>query len=355
MNLPSGRLSETGDPVSAFFRIAVVVALIAATIYVLMPFFGMLLWAVVLGIALYPVQQVLEQRYRMRKGRAALMLIVLLSLVLIVPSAWLLFTTAESVAGYMSTLDVGALAIPPPDERIRNWPLIGETAYTVWLQASSDLSGLLARFKGPIGKWLLQIAGIAGNAAADLLYFFFSLVVSGVFLAYGRELGITGKATLRKLSSDRFHEIADLIVTTIRSTVKGVMVVAVVQALLAGGAFVVTGIPLAGIWTVICLLLALVQIGILPVALITCIYAWIQFDTLPATFFTVWMLFIGIVDNLMRPWLMGKDTKVPAGIVFIGSLGGLLTMGFIGLFIGAVLLSVVHRLFLDWIRDPEPR
>lgn len=355
MSSSSGRFPDTAEPVSAFFRIGSVVVLIAATLYVLMPFFGMLLWAVVLGIALYPVQQEVEQRYRMRSGRVALLLIVLLNLILIVPSAWLLFTTAESVASYMSTRDAGALAIPAPGESIRDWPVIGQTVYTLWLQASSDLSGLLTRFEGPIGKWLLQIAGIAGNAAADLLYFFFSLVVSGVFLAYGRELGITGKATLRKLSPDRFHELADLIATTIRSTVKGVMVIAVVQALLAGTAFVMAGIPLAGIWTVLCLLLALVQIGILPVALVTCIYAWVQLDTLPATVFTVWMLFIGIVDNLMRPWLMGKDTKVPAGIVFVGSLGGLLTLGFIGLFIGAVLLSVVHRLFLDWIRDPDPR
>lgn len=353
MSKLSTKPSGINDPVSTLFRILSVVALLGASLYVLMPFFGMLLWAVVLCIALNPAQEYLEQRFRLKSGFAASLLIGLLSILLILPAGWLLFSTAESVSDYFLHHAPGSLGIPPPDERIRQWPLIGEQLYTFWLQAGSDLSGLLNRFQEPISKSLFQLAAIAGNAAADLFYFFLSLIVSGVFLAYGRKLSVFSQAALRKLSPDRVYELSDLVVTTVRSTVKGVLVVAVLQSILAGFAFVMAGIPLAGLWTGICLFLALVQIGILPVAALTCMYAWMNLDTWPALLFTAWMVFIGIVDNIIRPWLMGKDTRVPAGIVFVGSLGGLLTLGFIGLFIGAVLLSIVYAMLLDWIREPH--
>lgn len=346
--LPDSGSNEKQEFINTLLRVLGVVFLIAATIYVIYPFAGMLVWAGVLAIALYPVQEWFQKKVGIRSGWSATWIILALFTLLVAPCTWLLMSTAGGIADYLGKLNAASLVLPFPSEEVKNWPLIGQSVFDFWNKAASDLPAFLSLYEKQISFMLMKTAGIAGGVAADVAYFMLALIIAGFFLANGSTLMVFTHKFLSRLTDDKADEISGIITGTIRNVVKGVLVIALVQTILAGVSFVITGIPFPGMWTAFCLLLSVVQIGILPVALVLIIYVWIKMSTLTAILFMVWMLFIGIIDNIIRPALMGKASKAPAGVVFLGSMGGLLSMGFIGLFIGAILLSVVYELINAW-------
>jgi predicted PurR-regulated permease PerM len=123
--------------------------------------------------------------------------------------------------------------------------------------------------------------------------------------------------------------------------------------LCAGIGFLVAGIPYAGIWTLLCLILAIIQIGIFPIVLGVLIYIWTTAHTITAILLTVWMIPVGLLDNILKPLMMGKGAPVPMLVIFLGSLGGFIYSGIVGLFTGAVILSLGYRLFDTWLKGSE--
>jgi hypothetical protein len=109
-----------------------------------------------------------------------------------------------------------------------------------------------------------------------------------------------------------------------------------------------------GVWILICLILAIVQIGILPVALGSIIYIWGTAATSTALIFTIWMIFVGLMDNFLKPIMLGKGAPAPMAVVFIGAIGGFIFSGFIGLFTGAIILSLGYNLVMGWIYNRTP-
>lgn len=140
---------------------------------------------------------------------------------------------------------------------------------------------------------------------------------------------------------------------TVQNVAKGVLGVAVIQSILAGIGLVLAGVPFAGLWIVICLILAIVQIGILPVSLGSIIFIWGHADNTTAIIFTIWMVLVGVVDNILKPFMLGKGAPAPMLIVFLGAIGGFIFSGFIGLFTGAIVLTLGYKLLMQWI-DTNP-
>lgn len=349
-------ISQGPSSVDRVLRLLAVLALISASVFVIAPFISVLVWSVVLAIALYPLHErfrnIRLKRFRIGSALSATVLIIASFLLIILPSLWLLTSTAITAREYLTALKTaGAISIPPPDPRMMEWPVIGPFLHGIWLRASTDLPGLLMLYEKQWSAMLIRIASSAGGAAISIAYFMIALALAGFFLHHSAGLERLGRGLLRRLSGDRSEEIASLMVNTVRGVMKSVVVVSIIQALLAGIGFVLAGIPLAGIWTAVCLILAVMQVGVLPVAIGTIVYAWLNFGTTGAVLFSVWMLFIGIIDNLLKPFLMGQEGKMPVAVVFFGSIGGFIGMGFIGLFIGAVLLAVAYELMNDWIQD----
>ncbi len=114
------------------------------------------------------------------------------------------------------------------------------------------------------------------------------------------------------------------------------------------------GIPGAGLWALLCLLLSTVQIGIVPITLPIVIYVLATADTVPAVLFVIWSIFVGTIDNVLKPILLGRGVQVPMAVIFVGAIGGFITSGIIGLFVGSVVLVLGYKLFLAWLHDfPE--
>ena len=138
-----------------------------------------------------------------------------------------------------------------------------------------------------------------------------------------------------------------------RSVARGILGVALIQSILAGIGFLVVGVPGAGLWALVALLLSVIQIGILPVVLPIVIYVFYTADTVTAVIFLVWSIVVSALDNVLKPILLGRGVKVPMVIIFVGAIGGFITSGIIGLFIGAVILALGYKLFLAWLYGGE--
>jgi len=151
------------------------------------------------------------------------------------------------------------------------------------------------------------------------------------------------------LAGEQGDHFATVTVTTIQNVVKGFLGVAVIQAIMAGIVFFVAGVPFAGLWSVACLVLAVVQIGIGPIAIPVAIYMFSVSDTTTATVLSIWLLVTLLIDNVLKPILLGKNAPVPMPVVFMGAIGGFILSGFLGLFLGAVVLTIGYKLFLAWL------
>jgi predicted PurR-regulated permease PerM len=236
-----------------------------------------------------------------------------------------------------------------PPESVAGWPLIGKPLDKFWRLASVNLAGALGEI-GPqlkgLGKWLLSAAAGAG---LGILQFIVAIIIAGIILSHGEAGKRTSHAIARRLAEEHGAGFLDLAGATIRSVSRGILGVALIQSILAGLGFLAVGVPAAGLWAFLCLLLAVIQIGILPITLPVVIYVFATADTTTAVIFLIWSLLIGTLDNVLKPILLGRGVNVPMAVIFVGAIGGFLASGIIGLFIGAVILVLGYELLLDWL------
>lgn len=319
---------------------------------ILEPFVTPLVWGSVLAIALYPAHRKLVQKLKGRNGLSATIITVLILLIIIGPAVWLLLATVDEFKTAANAYRAGELQIPPPPDKVATWPLIGPTVFKYWTDASRNLSSLVMSNREEVKSVLLRLVDLLANTAKGILIFTLSIIISGFLLAYAKPAGKFIKALFSKLAGKAGESMTDSAELTVRNVAKGVLGVAVIQSLLAGIGFVLAGVPLAGLWILVCLVLAIVQVGIMPVSLGAIVYIWGAADTLTASLFTGWMIFVGVIDNILKPILLGKGAPAPMLIVFLGAIGGFMFSGFIGLFTGAIVLTLGYNLITGWIAPP---
>jgi predicted PurR-regulated permease PerM len=249
--------------------------------------------------------------------------------------------------------ETGGLVIPPPAENVKSIPVIGGSIYDTWLLASTNIEQLIVQYKSQlveVGKHLVDLIASTGKG---ILLLTLSIIISGFWLAFGKSAGNFASAFFVRLAGDRGNDIASVAEVTVRNVTKGILGVAFIQTMLAGAGMFLAGIPLAGLWTLLCLLLAVMQLGLLPVTAGVIIYAWSSLSTTTAILITIWMLFVGTVDNILKPIILGKKAPVPMLVVFLGTIGGFIHSGFIGLFTGAILLSLGYKMMMNWVNRDE--
>jgi predicted PurR-regulated permease PerM len=335
----------------ATIRVGILILLVAWCFSIVRPFFIPIAWGVIIAVSAYPGYLKLRQLLGGRGGLAATTLVLLGLILLMVPAVMLSGTLMDTAQGLANGLEDGTLAVPPPPQSVRDWPLVGERVSTLWSQASENLAATVAKIAPQlkaVGGWLLSTAAGAGFG---LLQFVVAIIIAGVFLANAEASGAFARALAARLAGERGADFAELAEATIRSVTRGILGVALIQSTLAGIGFMVMGIPGAGLWALLCLLLSTVQVGIFPITLPILVYVLATADTVPAVLFVIWSLFVGTLDNILKPILLGRGVGVPMAVIFVGAIGGFITSGIIGLFVGAVVLVLGHKLFLAWLHD----
>jgi predicted PurR-regulated permease PerM len=320
---------------------------------ILAPFVTPIIWAAILAVALFPLHQKLKKALKGRGVLAAILMTAFFLIFFISIIGWLGFRTGTEIKAEIANFQDGKLKIPPPSEKVKDWPLVGNKVSKAWTQLSDGVEDFLQQYPEQIksaGNYVLDLLTSSGKA---ILFFILSIVISGVFLCYAAESAEYARKFFSRLMSSSQFDISSIAAVTIRNVVRGILGVSLIQSLCAGAGFFIAGIPYAGIWTLLCLILAIVQIGIVPVTLGVLIYIWTTGNTTTAILLTIWMIPVGLLDNILKPIMMGKGAPVPMVIIFLGSLGGFIYSGFVGLFTGAVILSLGYRMFDVWLKEPE--
>jgi predicted PurR-regulated permease PerM len=335
--------------VDLIIRLAVLYLLISWCINILKPFVTILIWGTVITLAIYPLYTYLVKLFRGRKIIASVIITLCMLSILVIPS-WLigesLFNGLDRIRELYSE---GQPLIPPPGEATKNWPAFAQPIIDIWQLASKNIGAATMQYKDQleiVGTFILRSLASIGQG---VLQFVASIVLAGVFLIYSEPLSNSMLKIFKKLAGKDGENMASLSVVTVRNVFKGVLGVAFIQAALAGLGYFIAGVPYAGLWTLISLILAIVQIGVGPVAIPIAIYMFTVTDTLTATLLAIWMIPVTLSDNILRPILMGMGAPVPMLVIFMGAIGGFIFTGFIGLFLGAIILSIGYKLFLVWI------
>jgi predicted PurR-regulated permease PerM len=242
--------------------------------------------------------------------------------------------------------------INPPPESIKNIPVIGRKLDETWLKASTDFSQVAQENKERIKNVLIGFFGLLSSIIKGILLLAAAVILGAVLMYFGQPAGNFANAFFRRLAGEDGADMAKVAEVTIRNVTRGILGVAFIQSMLAGIGMVIGGVPLAGLWTLLCLMLAIVQIPILPVAIGVIIYMWTSdASTAMAVIITVWMLIVGLIDNVLKPLMLGKGAPVPMLVVFLGAIGGFIFTGFTGLFTGAIVLSLAYKLFDKWMKS----
>ncbi|WP_128945188.1 AI-2E family transporter [Bradyrhizobium zhanjiangense] len=343
------QLLSTDDVVQLVIRLALLGLLILWTFLIIRPFVPILTWSAVLAVAFYPVFAWLAQRLGDRPRIASAVLTLVTLGIVIGPAAWLGLSAVEGLRDLAGQIGSGDLVLQAAPEQIRDWPLIGPQLYAFWDEAYTNIRAALRE----VAPYLKPLAGtmlsFAGDTGIGMLQFLLSVVVAGFLLPYGAQLVAALRGFLLRIVPDQSEHFLELAGATIRAVSQGVIGVAIVQALLAGIGFKLAGLPSAGLLAIIVLLLSIVQIGAAIVLLPVVVWIWMDKDVTVALLLTVYLVAVGLLDNVLKPLLMGRGLTTPTLVILIGVIGGTLAHGIIGLFIGPIILSVAWELAAAWI------
>jgi predicted PurR-regulated permease PerM len=337
--------------VEAVIRIGILVVIIVMCARIFAPFAGVLLWALLLAVTLYPLHLRFADRLGGRQGVTASLIVIIGILLLGVPTVMLGNSFAGQVHGLYTAIESGSLALDPPDPSVAGWPLVGERVHATWSAAANDLPLFLEKYQPQIRDISRQVLSISAGTLSGLFLFFGALIISGIMMAYGESGGRSMRRIICRLAgNDRGDKLLALSTATVRSVAMGVIGVAFIQALLLGAGFIMAGVPGAGLLALVVMLIGIMQLPAVLVSIPVVIYLWTGDASATSNIiYTIYLLLAGVSDNVLKPFLLGRGVDAPMPVILIGALGGMIWQGFIGLFVGAVTLAVGYRIFMEWV------
>jgi predicted PurR-regulated permease PerM len=315
-----------------------------------------ILWSSAIVISTWPLLIGLERRLGDRRTLAAAILTLLLTLVLLVPlllGVLAMVDNAAKIGEWLQSLSTAEMPAPPA--WLERMPIAGERLAATWRDVVEEgMPGVLARL-GPYGNRVLTfVLSRAGGAGMVLLQFALT-VIGVVFLyRYGEMIGARIRRFARRLAGENGEDAVILAAQTTRSVALGVLLTAIIQALLAALGLVVAKVPAVGILAVLMIVTGVAQLGPMPVLLPAVAWLYLSGDSFWGTALLLWSGFVGVIDNVLRPMFIRRGANLSMMLVFVGVIGGLVAFGVVGLFIGPVVLAVAYRLLEAWVARVEP-
>jgi predicted PurR-regulated permease PerM len=273
---------------------------------------------------------------------------------LIAPTAVLMNSLGDSVEQLIENVQANTLEIPAPRDSVQNWPLVGKKVHAIWSQAYSDLPSLVQSMQPKIGDLAKASLGFVAGIGGALLQFLFAFIIAGIIMAYGRSGDRGGVAIFRRVAGNtRGTQFAHLAVATIRAVAVGVIGIAFIQAIAVGLCLLIAGVPWAAVLAFVVLVLGIAQVPALIVTLPAIVYIWWSGDygNVAAIAYTVLLVLSGMIDNVLKPFMLGRGVDAPMPVILLGALGGMAAAGILGMFIGATLFALAYKIFMSWVKD----
>jgi predicted PurR-regulated permease PerM len=346
--VPAGRT----DLARTVLAVLLLMMLIAGSFWILRPFLLSMLWAMTIVVATWPMMLSVQARLR-RRSLAVTVMTATMFLLFVAPvllTVRVLVENTATITGWVQAIGTGA--IPPPPQWVDSIPLAGPRIAERWAEfAASGQEDLAARIAPYVSDVLGWLPSALGGAGALVIQLFLTIVISAILYAKGEAARDALLRFGRRLAAERGEQIVVLAGQSIRAVALGVVVTALVQTVLSGVGLGVAGIPFAALLTAIVLVLCIAQIGPLVVLIPAVVWLFWTDQTGWGIALLVWSIVVGLLDNVLRPILIRRGADLPLLLIFAGVIGGLLSFGIVGLFVGPVVLAVAYTLLKQWVNE----
>jgi predicted PurR-regulated permease PerM len=356
MTAPTIMPSHPGANFSRVLAVLLILLLAAVSFLILAPFFTAIIWAATIAVATWPALGWLTRRLGGRRGFAVTVMTLVMLLVFFVPlvvAVGAVVNHADSLATW--SREFSASGIPDAPGWVSRIPVAGPRLAARWHEASLLPADQLVERARPwlvtVSSWLLAKAG---GILLMTLQFVLTAIIAALFYTSGETAAAALIAFARRLGGDRGEELVRLAGKAVRGVALGVVVTALVQAVLTALALLVTGVPAPVLLAALVFFLCIAQVG--PLLVFAPAVGWLYWSGRPGagTVLLVATVFVAVLDNILRPILIKKGADLPLLLVFAGVIGGMLSLGLLGIFVGPVILAVTYTLLRAWIAEPAP-
>lgn len=343
----------SNQAIDAFIKISALAVLVLWCLSILKPFLLLMVWGGIIATALYPIVEFFHKKTLLSESKISIALSMIGVLLLLVPlvalSTGIYTSGTELFLGYQD----GTIAIPKPKASMQEWPIIGSEAYSFMSQASSNLESLLFKYSAEVRTIATKAASLVGSLGGGFIQFIVSTIIAGIFMSHAAKCEQACILVSNRLTGAHGEALTKLSTKTIRSVVLGVIGVAVIQTTLAGLGMAVIGIPAPALGPLIFLVLvfAIIQLPPIFVLLPVIFYVFSVDTTTPAVLFSIWCVLVSSSDAFLKPILLSRGSHIPMIVILLGALGGMVMSGIVGLFVGAVILSLTYQLFTVWLNN----
>jgi len=327
-------------------RIGFIALLLVWSFLIVKPFIMLVLWGLIIAVAVYPIHQKITEKLGGKSKLSAGLITISLLAILVVPATMFVNSTVSGIHNIVNLVESGKSFIPNPPEDVANWKFIGKPIYDVWSLASKSIVAVVVKFGPQLKEFAPAVLSLASSLGTTVFMFFISIIIGGALLNQDESAEKSANSIFNTLLGKQGDNFVKLAVSTIRSVVQGVLGVAIIQSLLAGIGFWAIGMPAAGLWTLLILLAAIMQLPAIIIFAPLMVYSFSFAGTTPAIIFSIWSLFVGLSDNILKPMLLGRGVDVPMLVILLGAIGGMIMSGIIGLFVGSVVLALSYKVFV---------
>jgi predicted PurR-regulated permease PerM len=329
-------------------RIALLFLLLYWCYGIIKPFIDIILWAIIFAVALFPIYNWFKLKLGGRQALSAVLIVVIMLLVLALPGVLFAKSLYDGVEYLKQQYETAGNIVPAASDKVMQLPVVGPFLFEKWNWFSQHVGESFKEYAPQIKQVLIGLFSSIASAGAAFLKLIISIVVAGVLLVNSGKAGKLAYEVFIKLIGEKGDEFVSMAEKTVRTVIKGILGVAFIQSMLFGIGMVVAGVPAAGVWVILSLIFGIIQVGIFPVSVPVVIYVFATKSTGIAVIFLIWTAAVSLVDNILKPILLGHGAVVPMAVIFIGSIGGFIHSGLVGLFTGAIIFSVGYKLFLFW-------
>ena len=303
---------NTNNSVNSVLRIATLLLVLVWCFLIIKPFWIIAVWAIILAVALYPFYNWLVVKIGTERKKYGTLIYTLITVILmLIPTYFIVGSIFESINNVADQFSSNMLKIPSPNEKIKSWPLIGESLYKEWYMFSNNVENYFIAHRDQIMKYGGYLLSDVEGFLLTLVIFIISFFIS-ITLMYNADIGYKASINLsQKLIGVQGKEVVLMSRDTIRSVVKGILLVAIIQAVLAFIGFEAIGLPFAGIFTFLVLVLATIQLPLVIIFIPAILIAFSNSEPVYAIIFTIYCLLLTLLNNVLTPIFFEKALKHP--------------------------------------------
>lgn len=288
-----------------FIRLSLLAIMGVSCVFILRPFLNLIICGIIIAIGVYPAFRMLTKALGGRGKLAAVLCSVLLLAVLVIPCVLMAGTLADGIQSLTRQLEAGRLNLPSPPSSLDRIPVVGSRLEELWVLCSTNMTEAVKRFSPQIEKSIPAILSASAGIGGAVLQFLIAVILAGFLLATSEANSRFADRVFARIFGGQGPEFKDLVASTIKTVTTGILGVAVIQTLFASLGFWFAGLPGAGLWAVIFLVFSILQVGGL-VLVPAVLYAFAVFSTTRAVIFLIWCIIVGLMDNVLKPILLGR-------------------------------------------------